>query len=225
MKYTPESYRARVKARIETDHPNTSAKRRADFIDMVVARASWGLSEFDEADDILPHHISWVASQAPQLLLPLPSNNDVVNALAAKEHERLKAEYPDDPARHHVGGNWKLAQLRKVSAWDDEKKFAAAPEGAPKTANVPVAPDPVDDVAVLDAEVARRWGKVWPSMSAIERRKYHEILKNEKRVSDNASVHDDAALARVGGDASKLSPTDRLSAFRAQQAAKATNGA
>lgn len=225
MKYTPETYRARVKALIERDHPNASPKRRDDFIDMVVARASWGLSEFDEADDILPHHISWVASQAPQLLLPLPSINDVANALATKEHERLKAAYPDDPSRHHVGGDWKLAQLHKVSAWDDEKKFAAVPEGAPKAASVPVAPAPVDDLAALDAEVARRFGKTWPNISATERRRFHEILKNEKRVSDNASVHDEAALARVGGDASKLNPIDRLSAFRAAQSAAAKNGA
>lgn len=225
MKYTPETYRARVQAMIEREHPNASPKRRDDFIDMVVARASWGLSEFDEADDILPHHVSWVASQAPQSLLPLPSIDDVVNALAAKEHERLKAKYPDDPSRHHVSADWKLAQLRKVSVWDDEEKFAAVPEGAPKTASLPAAPAPADDVAALDAEVARRWGKVWPNMSAVERRKYHDVLRRERQITSDTAVHENAALARVGGDASKLNPIDRLSAYRAQQAAKPTNGA
>lgn len=92
---------------------------------------------------------------------------------------------------------------------------------APKIAQS--APIPKDDVAALDAEVERRWGKKPAELMAGDRRRYHDILKNEQRREASAARNRESALAHVDGDFGKLPPAERIARFRAAE--KAKNGA
>lgn len=196
--------------------------RRATAVDNIVAADAQNSVKVWELPDAwwLENAIDKAMAAYPKLFESAPTVAQLLE-LSAKAYVD-KMGTPFSPQQ-------RLAEHRRLETMDGDARVAELGDRElPKIAETPAAPAvpaPVDDVAALDAEVGRRFGKTWPNISATERRRYHEILKNEKRVSDNASVHDDAALARVGGDTSKLNPIDRLSAFRAQQAAKATNGA
>ncbi len=196
--------------------------RRAAALDNIIAADAQNSVKVWELPDAwwLENAIDKAKAAHPKLFETAPTVAQLL-ALSEKTYSE-KMGTPFSPAQ-------RLAEHRRLETMDGDARVAELGDRElPKVAETPAAPAApalVDDVTALDAEMTRRWGKSWPHMSAVERRKYHDVLRRERQITNDTSAHEEAALARADGDASKLSPIDRLSAFRAAQAAKATNGA
>lgn len=81
-----------------------------------------------------------------------------------------------------------------------------------------------DDIATLDAEVEQRWGKKPHELMASDRRRYHDLIKNEQHRAASAERNREAALASVDGF-DKLPPAQRMALHRAAEKAKQQNRA
>lgn len=196
--------------------------RRTAVLDTIIANDAQNTVKVWEIPDSwwLENAIDKAKATNPKLFEPAPTVAQLLTL--SEETYTEKMGTPFSPAQ-------RLAEHRRLEALDGDARVAELGDRElPKVeeqAVTPSAPADRTSVEALDAEVARRWGKTWPNMSAVERRKYHSILLNEQRIGVEKNLHNEAALSRVDGDTSKLSPTQRLSAFRSEQAVKATNGA
>ena len=221
MDYIATTLREKVIARLQKENPAASVANLNELADKIVAHGGCGLVSFTLDDDLLDQHVSFLSGQNAKLLLPVPSDAAVYRALEKKKTAELKAAWPDHPARQQIDPKWKIETGRSLRTMTDEARFEAVPGGEPVATNAPtkVTP-PADSVEALDAEMLRRWNKGIHDVGALDRQRFHGILKAEQGRAASKKYNDDAALLHAGNDTSALSPADRMTRFRAAEKAK-----
>jgi len=179
----------------------------------------WAYSEANGAlrDQFVGIHLTDIETAAPELFRLAPTREQFVALQAADITAKLGRPAS---ATERMNFARAAADLSPDDLLERVPPGTKLPDAAPMTKLSQAAQPIADDIEALDAEVERRWGKKANELMAGERRRYHQILKNEQHRDASAERNREAALASVDGDFSKLPPAARIARHRAAK----TNG-